>query len=123
MKQTKFLIGTLLFVLTTLFFSACAPEENNFDRALLVGKWQEKTLYEVYAEDGTGYTWDTADDITEDEAQKFTWTLEDGDQLIQIHIMEMGANVPKTYTITKLDDNTLEYEDFAGKIHRFQKVK
>lgn len=123
MKQTKILVGTLLFAFVALFFSACSQKDNEYDRALLVGKWQENTLFEVYAADGTGYTWDTKDDVTEEEAQPFTWTLEDGDQLVQIHITTMGANVPKTYTITNLDDNTLQYEDYTGKVHKFTKVK
>lgn len=123
MKQTKILVGTLLFAFVALVFSACSQKDNEYDRALLVGKWQENTLFEVYAADGTGYTWDTKDDVTEEEAQPFTWTLEDGDQLVQIHITTMGANVPKTYTITNLDDNTLQYEDYTGKVHKFTKVK
>ena len=93
-----------------------------FNRTFLYGKWQEANTqnFEVYKEDGTGYTWDEADDVTEAEAQQFTWTLE-GDALTHIHIMEMGADIPKIYTVTKLTATELAYEDDFGKIHTFNK--
>lgn len=91
-----------------------------FDKTLLSGYWVSGTVHEFYNADGTGYTWDTADDVTEEEAQPFTWTLENA-TLTQIHQMEMGGNVPKTYTVTKLNASTLEYHDDYGKYYIFIK--
>ena len=94
--------------------------EEKYDKTLLTGTWASGTLHEHYNTAGTGYTWDTADDVTEEEAQPFTWTL-DGSTLTQIHQMEMGGNVPKTYTVTKLNATTLSYHDDYGQYYTFTK--
>ena len=94
--------------------------DESFDKTLLSGSWVSGTLHEHYNANGTGYTWDTADDVTEAEAQIFSWKLE-GSTLTQIHQMEMGGNVPKTYTVTKLSTNTLAYHDDYGKSYTFTK--
>lgn len=105
------------------FFVSCEPDEPiSFDESLLHGKWKEGTVYERYKDDGTGYTWDTADDVSEEEAQDFTWTL-DEDQLVQIHIMEIGGNIPKTYTVTELSETNLTYKDDYGTTHNYTKVQ
>ena len=64
-------------ILVALFFAAsCNPlEENLFNESDLYGKWQSGTLFYTYASDHTGNTWDTADDVTEEEGMKFTWEL------------------------------------------------
>lgn len=122
MKKINTLLAVAVFAITAIVMSSCGQTEVEYDKALLTGKWQENTLFEVYNADGTGYTWDTADDVTEEEAQQFTWTLE-GDDLTQIHIMEMGGNIPKVYTVTNLTDTELSYEDEFGKKHTFKRVK
>lgn len=126
MKKINLLLTAVVFAAVAVIMSSCGQTEVEYDKALLTGKWQDKaktTLYYVYNSDGSGYTWDEADDITEDEAQKFTWTLE-GDDLTQIHIMEMGATVPKTYVVTNLTDTELAYKDeLGGKTYTFTKVK
>ncbi len=124
MKNLKStLIAIFAITAIILSFSSCSPEAN-FDETLLYGKWQEHNTqnFEVYHADGTGYTWDEADDITEAEAQPFEWTLE-GDDLTHIHIMEMGANIPKVYTVTKLTATELAYEDEFNKTHTFGKIQ
>ncbi len=93
-----------------------------FDKTLLSGYWVSGTVHQYFAPEGTGYTWDTDDDVTEEEAQRFTWTL-DKTQLTQIHQMEMGGNIPKTYTVTKLNATLLEYHDDYGKYYSFTKEK
>lgn len=126
MKNLKsILIAIFAFSAIILSFTSCSPDTDiEFDETLLYGKWQENDTqnFEVYKEDGTGYTWDEADDVTEAEAQPFTWTLE-GENLTHIHIMEMGANIPKVYTVTKLSATELAYEDDYGKIHTFSKIQ
>ena len=124
MKNLK-LISLAIFAISAIIvsMSSCSPNKDvEFDKTLLTGKWQEtNTLnFEVYNADGTGYTWDEADDVTEAEAQQFTWTLEE-DVLTHIHIMEMGGSVPKIYTVTKLTATELAYEDDFGKTHTFNK--
>lgn len=105
------------------FFVSCEPDEPiSFDVTLLEGKWVQGTLYERYNADKTGYTWDTSDDVSEEEAQDFTWTLEE-DQLVQIHIMEIGGNIPKTYTVTELTETTFSYNDDYGTNYNFTKVQ
>ena len=126
MKNLKlFLISILAVFAIIVSMSSCSPDNDvELDQTLLYGKWQETNSlnFEVYKADGTGYTWDEADDVTEAEAQPFTWTLE-GDVLTHIHIMEMGANIPKVYTITKLTATELTYEDDYGKTHTFDKIQ
>ncbi len=124
MKNLK-LISLAIIAVTAIIvsMSSCAPDTDiEFEKTLLYGKWQENNTlnFEVYNEDGTGYTWDEAEDVTEAEAQPFTWTLE-GDALTHIHIMEMGADIPKIYTVTKLTVTELSYEDEFGKTHTFNK--
>ena len=126
MNKNRSLLKTCIVMLSVIglsFFVSCEPDEpTSFDETLLYGKWVEGTVYERYKDDGTGYTWDTADDVSEEEAQDFTWTL-DGDQLVQKHIMEIGGIVPKTYTVTELTETTLSYQDDYGTTYQFTKVQ
>ena len=126
MKHLKLILIAILAVSAIIVsMSSCSPDPDvELDKTLLYGKWQETNSlnFEVYKSDGTGYTWDEADDVTEAEAQPFTWTLEDG-ILTHIHIMEMGAEIPKVYTVTKLTATELSYEDDFGKVHTFTKVQ
>ena len=125
MKNLKlFIIAIIAVTAIIVSMSSCSPDTNvELDQTLLIGKWQEtNTLnFEVYGKDGSGYTWDEADDVTEAEAQPFTWGL-NGNVLTQVHTMEMGGNVPKRYTVTKLTATELIYEDNYGKVHSFDKI-
>jgi len=116
----RLLLGILSFALVMLFSSSCEKEEISFDQALIIGKWKSGTLFERYDSDNTGATWDTADDVSEAEAQEFTWTIET-DQLEQIHIIENGGVVPKVYTLTTLTETTLAYTDDYGVSKTFSK--
>ena len=118
----KFILVVLSFVFLILITTSCEKEEAqvNFDETLIIGKWKSGTLFERYDSDKSGVTWDTADDVTEAEGQKFTWTIE-VDQLEQIHIIENGGLVPKVYTLTTLTASTLVYKDDFGKVKTFSK--
>lgn len=107
-------------IMLVLGMVSCTPDIliGDFDASDLVGTWREGTVYEKYLDDGTGYTWDTADDVTEEEAQPFEWSL-DGDQLIQEHIMFGSEVVPRILTITKLNSFQLVYTDTGGVSHTF----
>jgi hypothetical protein len=118
----KILSFLILCVATSSFMVSCIEiEEDSFDEYLLVGKWESGAMFYKYNYDGTGATWDEADDVTEAEAQEFTWTLVES-ELTHIHIMELGGTVPKVYTVTKLTETTLEYEDSFGTMFSFTKV-
>ncbi len=111
---------TMLTVITLLAVS-CTKTDTTFDQTLLTGKWQSGTVFYKYAADGTGGTWDTSDNVTEAEAQAFTWTLVN-DLLTQIHILETGGSVPKVYTVTELTETSLKYHDDFGTNFSFTKV-
>jgi hypothetical protein len=113
-----------LIVLTaiTLIAVSCSKLANTFDKTLLTGKWKSGTLYYKYLANGTGGTWDTKDNVTELEAQAFTWTL-DNDLLTQIHVIQIGGSVPKIYTVTELTATSLKYQDSFGVKFSFTKAK
>jgi hypothetical protein len=117
-KTLSYLTACLVI---SLFAVSCEPEQESFDESLLVGKWQSGTLYYKYLADGTGGTWDTADNVTEAEAQAFTWTLVKS-ELTHIHILETGGTVPKVYTVTELTSTTLKYHDEFGGNFSFTKI-
>ena len=116
--------------------SACngsSSDDDSFDETLLYGKWQEGTVYERYyalpiervmpngdTVHANGATWDESDDIYEDEAQLFNWTLT-GSTLKHEHVGTFII-VPKLYTVTSLNANELVYNDDYGTTHRFSKV-
>ena len=121
MNKTLF-FSNICLLLVVCMFSSCTKD--NLDEAsLLIGKWQSDTLYETYSSDHIYTRWDTADDVTEAEAQKFEWTLEKS-TLTQIHIMEMTGEgtIPKVYAVLVLDATTLVYEDDYGTKKTFTKV-
>jgi hypothetical protein len=119
MKKTLRYLAMLAVV--TLFAVSCTKEDTTYDQTLLTGKWQSGTLFYNYFADGTGTTWDTSDNVTEAEAQAFTWTLV-SDIMTHIHILEMGGSVPKIYTVTELTETTLKYHDDFGVNFSFTKV-
>lgn len=118
-KKTLYYFG--LFIAVSIFAVSCTPIEESLDSTLLIGKWQSGTLFYTYLSSGSGSTWDTADDVTEAEAQVFTWTLVES-ELTHIHVLEMGGTVPKIYTVTELTSTSLRYQDDFGKTFSFTKV-
>lgn len=86
-------------------------EDQVYDTDMLIGLWQSGTLYYRFNEDGSGVTWDTADDVTELEGGKFTWEVKKK-RFYHYHKMEINNTIiPKTYNINKLDLMNLEYVD------------
>lgn len=117
----KTLIYLTAFMAITIFAVSCEPTEESFDESLLIGKWQSGTLYYKYLAGGTGGTWDTSDNVTEAEAQVFTWTLVKS-EMTHIHVLEVGGTVTKIYTVTELTATTLKYNDDFGVNFTFTKV-
>jgi hypothetical protein len=106
MKRILCLLGCATLL---LFLVNSCGKDTNFDASLLPGKWQDGQYYEKYFSDGTGYFWDEAEDVSESDAQTFTWELSKN-ELTQIHDMEMGkTKVPWRYTVTELTASTFKY--------------
>ena len=97
-------------------------EDEVYDTDLLIGLWQEGSVYYRFNDDGSGVTWDTADDIVESEGSKFTWEV-NKNRFTHYHHMEIGGIVPKVYKITKLDLMNLEYHDDYGVKSMFTKLE
>lgn len=125
----KFFLPFLCCVASLIFLASCSGLDTEtpttgFDKTNLYGKWQEtasSTLHYIYYSDGTGKTWDTADDVTEDEAQNFTWSLSE-DYFLHIYLGEMGAEIPKEYTMKVLTSSSMTYSDNYGKSWTFRKI-
>ena len=110
-KKKKRITKLFLLPMVVLMFFSCEKDKSKFDEALLIGKWRSGQLYYTYESNFRGKTWDEADDVHEDEAQRFEWSLK-GSKLEQIHIMEIGGGrIPKLYTVTELTSRTLRYKD------------
>ena len=98
-------------------------EDVEYDTDLLVGLWHSGSMYYRYNEDGTGATWDTADDVTEAEAQQLKWELNHS-RFVHLNKMDMGNGIiPKAFTITSLELDKLEYHDDYGVKYVFEKVE
>ncbi|MBN1990485.1 MAG: hypothetical protein JW783_13865 [Bacteroidales bacterium] len=117
----KRIIFYLVACISIVAFMTSCEKEDEFDQALLYGKWVSGTVYYKYISNGTGTTWDTSEDVNEEDGQPFTWTLVQAD-LTHIHIMTVGGNVPKYYKVTELTASTLKYEDDFGVSYSFIKV-
>ena len=119
MKKLIYFLGAIILMVG---ISSCdgGNTEENFDVTLLYGRWQEGTVFERYDDTGLGATWDVSDDLEEEEAQLFKWTLE-GSTLIHEHIGTF-VTVPKVYTVTILNASNLTYHDDYGKTHYFSKI-
>lgn len=117
----KLIVCLMVCFSFTILFNSCEEDPSFFQESLLIGKWVSGTVYYKYSSDYSGKTWDTSDDVTEAEAQSFTWSLVQS-ELTHIHIMEVGGNVPKVYTVTELTATSLRYKDDFGKTYSFTKL-
>lgn len=123
MKMKKTIKRFLLSAVVALSLTSCGGDKEHFDISLLAGKWVAGQEFWRYDANGTGATWDEADDVHEDEAQPFTWEFDDEtNRLTHIHQMEMGGVVPKSYTLKALNDNTLSYTDRFDSTYTFKRV-
>lgn len=105
----KKMIAPCIVLICALILTGCVLEQD-FDSALLIGKWRSNTEFYRYDVGGTGVTWDTSDDVTEAEGQPFTWTLVVS-ELKHIHMMAMGGSIPKIYQVIELTPTVLTYRD------------
>lgn len=122
MKHAKQLFCGLALCLLMLGFSACSGDSQpvECDESDLVGLWYNDANPQEfwrYYPNGDGYTWDESEDVHENEAQVFEWTLEDG-KLTQYHIISIsGSKIPKgPYTIVEMSRSHMAYKDSYKKI-------
>lgn len=138
MKTSRFLLIAVLGIA----MASCSMIGNNdpeYRVADLQGLWQENNTehyvrFTTEQSDEAGYLygreWDEAEDIFEADLQKygngwFKYLLEKTGNLTEIHLMDNGgAEIPKTYVVTKLTDTDLEYYEKEHKAitFKFQKV-
>ena len=81
---------------------------------VLVGRWQtaDGGHCEVYNADGTGHMWDPADDVQEDEADTFSWTIDEHNMMTQIVDFHSGASgIPQYCNILKLTATSFKYNN------------
>jgi hypothetical protein len=117
----KFLVSLAAIVLVGFIIVSCEKDED-FDESLLIGKWQYERLFERYFANGTGYSWDEGQDVREEEAQHFDWTLE-GSELTRYERMEIsGLKITYRYTVTELTSSRLRYRDHFMKGYSFIRV-
>ena len=122
----KKLRNILLISLTLMGLSSCGSDSPalNVSTDQLEGLWLKKGSQEYwrYRADGTGVTWDEADDISEEESNlTFTFTI-NGARLTHIFTGEMGNQaVPKVYDITEITETTMLWKDDYSMTYRFTK--
>ena len=123
MDMKKILRNVACMTFALLAMVSCLPEDfaPDFSVSDIYGKWQSGSLFYRYDYGYQGVTWDTADDVTEAEGQRFTWEIM-GEDMTHIYVMEMGASIPKTYVIDELTPEVLRYHDAYGKYYQFYKV-
>ncbi len=107
--------------------------------------FSESNLYGYWLEDGTqhyvnftnerqsdeyqlGYEWDEAEEVTEEDVKnnhmgngwfKWNFTTKTGD-LLEIQLMDNdGAEIPKSYVVTKLTETELVYYEKDQKSNKF----
>lgn len=97
-------------------------EDVNYDTDLLIGLWQENSVFYRYNDDGSAVTWDVADDVLEEEGVQLTWTM-NHNLFTHYYKMEIGGIVPKTYNMKQLELDVLEYCDDYGVNHKFSRVE
>ena len=122
MKNIMRNVAFVAFALVALV--GCIPDpvvEPNFSVDDIYGKWCSGSVYYRYDSGYRGVTWDTADDVTEDEGKPFKWEIV-GVDMTHIHIAEMDFSAPKTYVIDELTPSVLRYHDAYGKDYQFYKV-
>lgn len=109
----------LLLLMVGLIMVSCSKKEDssstNDYKTLIVGKWKSVSgnYYEVYDSNGQGHAWDEDDDVTEQEADNFTWSLNADNQSImnQTFVGEMGQVIPQVCNILILNETTLKYNN------------
>lgn len=116
MKKTVILL-IVAVVIVTLGMVSCKKKEEHKKTyyELVVGRWRthDGGHYEVYYAGGTGKMWDPADDVQEDEADTFDWSIDENNKTMTqiIHFQGGQGNVPQYCNIITLDESTFTYNN------------
>ena len=86
---------------------------------LIVGRWKtaDSGHFEVYEASGIGHMWDPADDVQEDEADNFDYTIDEKEKHMTqiIHFQGGQGDVPQSCNILILNETTFKYNNEALK--------
>lgn len=122
--------------LVGLAVAACSTDDLGFSESNLYGYWLEDgsehyvrfTDSRKSDEYQLGYEWNEAEDIHEEDVAnnqegngwfKWQFTSKTGD-LLEIQLMDNdGAEIPKSYVVTKLTDTELAYYEKDQKSNKF----
>ena len=124
MKKSVLLLLVAAFIVT-LFTVSCSKKKDEPASTtktyseLIVGRWKtaDGGHFEVYEASGIGHMWDPADDVQEDEADNFDYTINEKEkQMTQIiHFQGGQGDVPQYCNILILNETTLKYNNEALK--------
>lgn len=126
MKNKK-LLKIVLAALLALTAAGCGEDEVpvNVTPGQLCGCWVKNGTQEYwrYLDDGTGVTWDEADDVAEEESNlRYEWSV-DGDRLTHLFRGEQGNQaVPKVYTVKGISPSSMSWEDDYGQQYTLIRV-
>lgn len=125
-----------MVALVGLAMAACSTDDLGFSESNLYGYWLEDgsehyvrfTDSRKSDEYQLGYEWNEAEDIHEEDVAnnqegngwfKWQFTSKTGD-LLEIQLMDNdGAEIPKSYVVTKLTDTELAYYEKDQKSNKF----
>ncbi|MGN0033947.1 MAG: hypothetical protein ACI358_09270 [Candidatus Limimorpha sp.] len=116
MKRLSLLL-VISCLVAAITFSCSKQETPSTDTPyseLIVGRWatDDEGHFEVYNANGTGKMWDPAEDVQEDEADTFTWTIDENNKLTQIINFQSGAaQVPQYCNILLLNETSFKYNN------------
>ena len=116
MKKSILILLVAAFIVT-LFTVSCSKKNDNPEKTyseLIVGRWKtvDEGYYEEYKSDGTAKFWAPVDDIPEEDAKPFTWSIDSNNKLTQLHPMEVGTGtIPQYCNILILNETTFKYNN------------
>ena len=108
------IIPAILLTMLTLSCKKEKPEEPTKPYSeLIVGRWmtEDEGYFEEYLSDGNAKYWVPAEDIPEEDAKPFTWSIDEHNRMTQIHPMEIGPAVPQYCNILILNETTFKYNN------------
>ena len=137
--KVKSILLALIAIAMTACFIPNPPEEKGFEEADLLGVWaktngtNQDTVPTEFVRftskpDETGEykygcEWNEGEDVYEEDLKPygngwFKYKLASTGDLEVCYLMDNGgAEFPKTYKVTKLNSNELQYKDQYGKTH------
>lgn len=81
------------------------------NQEMLLGLWhKDEHIYYRFNPDGTGHTWDTNDDLTEEEATSFSWEVYDN-AIMMTYKLRLRGIVPRYYELDCLNAFYLRFHD------------